>query len=123
MADLAQLWGNDLALASTGDLATSDGIDQATQRIIRRLMTNPGDYMWHPDYGAGLPSFIGNAVQPATMISAIKSQLFLEASVARVPAPKITATIQPDLISVNIAYFAAETGAPMLLDFDVTPNG
>ena len=54
-SDFDQLWGDDLTLTATGQVALVDGTPKGEQRVLRRLLTNPGDYIWHPEYGAGLP--------------------------------------------------------------------
>ena len=54
--------------SASGDLLTTD---DPTNRILRRLLTNPGDYLWHPDYGAGLPSRIGTVVNEAELTALI----------------------------------------------------
>ncbi len=55
MADLNSPWGGDLQISATGDLALIDGLGRSEQRIIRRLFTNLGAYIWHPEYGASIP--------------------------------------------------------------------
>jgi phage baseplate assembly protein W len=122
MADLDQLWGNDLSIAGSGDVATVDGSINGTQRVIRRLLSNPGDLLAHPEYGAGLRKLIGKAVPPSTIEAVIRGQIFLEAAVARTPDPVIS--ISPDMsgaFGVNVKYWDATSGAPQLLDFNVTP--
>jgi len=46
MSDISHLWGNDLTIGPTGDLAvaSNDGLTQ--QRVLRRLLTSVGDYIW-----------------------------------------------------------------------------
>ncbi len=39
MPDLSHLWGNDLTLSPTGDLATADTPNVTQQRVLRRLLT------------------------------------------------------------------------------------
>jgi hypothetical protein len=121
MADLSHFYGGDLAVSSAGDVATVSGAALGTQRVLRRLLTNPGDYIFEPDYGAGIARFVGQAVPIATVVATIRAQIFLEAAVARNPDPVITVTPIPDGLAVNIRYTDATTGAPQLLDFDVTP--
>ena len=58
-SDLAHWFGQDLNVAASGDLLTVDGTAKGQQRVLRRLLTNPGDYIWEPTYGAGLASKIG----------------------------------------------------------------
>ncbi len=54
MYDLSHQWGDDLTVGPTGDMALVTGSVFGQQRVLRRLMTNPGDYIWQLDYGAGL---------------------------------------------------------------------
>ena len=67
MPDINHLWGNDLAFSATGDLATADVPTLTQQRVLRRLLTNPGDYIWELDYGAGLAS--SKLINPAASMS------------------------------------------------------
>jgi hypothetical protein len=59
------------------------------QRIIRRLLTNPGDYIWHVDYGTGLGRNVGEPCSSGYIEGTILNQLQLEALVAATPAPKV----------------------------------
>ena len=82
MTDAFQYFGSDLTLSATGDLLAADGLDGCTQRILRRLLTNPGDYLWQPDYGAGLPSYIGRPLDQAALTALIKSQMYQQANLS-----------------------------------------
>jgi hypothetical protein len=90
MADLTLSWGGDIATGPTGDLATVTGSQLGQQRLIRRLLTNSGDYIWQPGYGAGLAGFVGSPVDADRIHAVILSQLFKEAAVAATPAPVVT---------------------------------
>jgi hypothetical protein len=81
--DLDHDFGGDLALGPTGDLATVTGTVLGQQRVLRRLLTNAGDYIWHLAYGAGLPAVIGTPVDAVTIEGMVRGQIFLEAAVAR----------------------------------------
>ena len=120
MSDLAHFWGSDLQVSASGDLRLADGLDLANQRIIRRLMTAPGAYIWHPTYGAGLPQQIGNPINFSKILSIISSQIYQEASVARTPAPKITITPILNGVTVIIQYTMAVTGTQNVLSFDLS---
>ena len=123
MPDISQWYGADIAVGPTGDLASVDGIDLATQRVLRRLLTNPGDLLFHPEYGAGLPSLIGQAVPVQKVTGIIRSQIFMEAAVARKPDPIISVTPSPTgAFAVSIKYWSADSGAPQLLNFTVGPS-
>ena len=46
MNDLAHFYGNDINTSPTGDLMPIDGTGKGQQRILRRLLTNPGDLIF-----------------------------------------------------------------------------
>jgi hypothetical protein len=118
MPDLAHLWGNDLSLSSTGDLATADTPIVTQQRVLRRLLTNPGDYIWSLDYGAGLANFVGLPGATPAIGAAIRGQIFKEAAVAQTPAPVID--LQPNQagdLYVSVSYADAATGTTQTLAF------
>lgn len=71
MADIAHQWGFDLKLGPTGDLAVATGSILCQQRVLRRLLTNLLDYIWHPSYGAGLAGFIGRPANTSQIRAAI----------------------------------------------------
>jgi phage baseplate assembly protein W len=119
--ELAHMVGGDLSLTSTGDLTLSSGLTRSQERILRRLMTNPGEYIFQPNYGAGLPQFIGQPLTVAKVRGVIRSQLLLEESVSHTPEPQIDVVAIPDGIAVSIRYTDANTGAPTALSFNVTP--
>lgn len=102
--DVFHWWQGDLAAAPNGDLALVDGITLGTQRVIRRLMTNPGEYIWHPDYGAGIPQRIGKISDARVIAAVIKSQIYLEPHVAKSPPPTITVTPILNGVEVLISY-------------------
>jgi phage baseplate assembly protein W len=120
MNELSQLVGSDLTLSNSGDIALSSGLQRSQERILRRLMTNPGDYIFHPTYGAGLPQFIGQPVTVAKIRAVIRTQMLLEDSVSRNPEPTIEVVAIPDGIAVSIAYIDAGSNAPAALSFNVT---
>lgn len=121
MADASQYFGSDLTLSATGDLLVADGLEESKQRILRRLLTNPGDYLWEPDYGAGLPTYIGRPLDQAALTALIKAQMYQEASVAHDPEPQVAVQAIANGLSVQIAYTYAPTGQTATLAFDVTP--
>jgi phage baseplate assembly protein W len=121
MQDAALLWGGDLSVGPTGDLALVDGTTLGQQRVLRRLLTNPGDYIWHLDYGAGLAQFVGQTANVAAINATIRSQIFMEASVARLPEPVIEVQSVPDgSVYVYIRYVDATNGATQVLSFSVS---
>src|SRR3954470_21933759 len=95
MADASHQWGSDLAIDSTGDINAAAGQILGQQRVLRRLLTNPGDYIWQLDYGAGLARFIGQPINPWQIGAVIRSKIFKEAAVARQPEPLIDVQVAP----------------------------
>lgn len=121
MPDIAHTFGADLQLSPTGDLALVDGTPLGQQRVLHRLFTNPGDYIWHLQYGAGLPRFIGQPANGVRMQAVIRAQMYREAVVSRNPAPTINVNIQPTgVVTVGILYADAPTGQQQVLNFNVS---
>ena len=118
--DLSHYWGGDLSFSSVGDIATSTGTDRGQQRVLRRLMTNPGDYTFHPEYGAGLPRYVGSVASADQITALIRGQMLLEDAVAKIPKPVITVTPINNGLAVNIAYSDSPSGQPVTLSFNVS---
>ncbi|MCE9565855.1 MAG: phage tail protein [Planctomycetes bacterium] len=121
MADVGHSFSGDLQLSATGDLLAVNGVLESQQRILRRLLTNPQDYIWEPAYGAGLPAKIGMPLDEAELDGLIRSQMFLEPSVVQNPAPQIVTGLIPNGIDTQIQYVEADSSQPATLSFDVTP--
>jgi phage baseplate assembly protein W len=123
MYDLALQWGSDLTIGPTGDLALVSGSLLGQQRVLRRLMTNPGDYIWQLDYGAGLAQFIGRPSNISQIEAVIRSQIFKESAVARTPEPTITVQLGSSggtgTVYVQILYVDAPSGQTQVLSFSI----
>ena len=123
MPDIWHVMGSDLLVSANGDLLTADSVNLSTQRVLRRLLTNPQDYIWQPTYGAGLPQKVGDPFDVATINSIVTAQMFLEATVVRDPAPSIEVDSFPNGMFVDIAYTEADSGLPAVLSFPVSSTG
>jgi hypothetical protein len=121
--DVYHQFGSDLVVSANGDLLTASSVNLSQQRILRRLFTNAGDYIWQPAYGAGLPAKIGSPFDVPTIESIVQSQMFLEDSVVRDPAPDIEVASFPNGMFVDIEYTESDTNEPVTLSFPVTPQG
>ena len=122
MPDISHQWGADLSAGPTGDLAVTDGVTLGQQRVLRRLLTNPGDYIWQPDYGAGLAQFIGQPGSGSEIQAVIRSEIFKEPAVARSPEPVIEVEVDSTgVIYVHVRYVDADTGLTQTLS--LSPNG
>lgn len=121
--DLFHYWGSDVSTGPTGDLQTVNGTLLGQQRVLRRLLTNPGDYVFQPNYGAGLPAYVGQPMDVGKITALIKAHLLLESAVAKTPPPQITVTqapTDPSALAVTIAYNDAATNTPVVLSFNVS---
>jgi phage baseplate assembly protein W len=120
MPDLSHLYGNDLSVGPSGDLATVDATQLGQQRVLRRLLTNVGDYLWNASYGAGLAQFVGQPTNAARIRSVIRGQIFQESAVARSPEPVIDVAADPTgTVTVQIQYADSGTGSTQVLSFTV----
>lgn len=111
LVDLNLTMGGDLVLSPTGDIGTVSGTTRGEQRVLRRLLTNPGDYIFHLDYGGGLAAMIGMPADALFISGIIRGQMSKEAVVTQSPAPSIT--VQVDTagdVTANILYQDADTG-------------
>jgi hypothetical protein len=120
MADLSHQFGADLALSATGDILAIAAPQLTQQRLLRRLLTNPGDYIWHLGFGAGLASFVGLPANAAGIAAIVRSQIFKETAVARTPEPVIDVLIDPTgIVTLHVRYADASTGETQTLSFSV----
>lgn len=121
MSEVALEWRSDFQLTAGGDLLVVAGDDEARQRLERRLFTPQKGYVWHPDYGAGLPQRIGSPYTINQIRSIVSSQVYQEASVAPNPPAQIGIDVSPnqrDLVGISIKYWDAQTG--VAISFTVT---
>jgi hypothetical protein len=119
MADLFCWWQQDLTIFPNGDLLTVDGTIEGEQRVMRRLLTNAGDYIWHIEYGAGLPGYVGQTPDPLAVNALTLAQMMLEDAVAQDPLPQVNTSLITNGISEDIKYVDANTGKLVTLGFDV----
>ena len=120
MSALHHAWGADLSASPTGDLLTVSGPALGTERVLRRLLTNPGDYIWQPGYGAGLARFVGQPAAPAAIRALIREQMLREPAVAQAPEPVIDVQSDPGgTLSVQVRYADADTADAQTLSLEL----
>jgi hypothetical protein len=122
MTEIAHIYGNDLSFSPAGDLAVVDGTEEGRQRVIRRVLTEPGNYIWDTQYGGGVPAMIGTAILTRRIEAAVRSQMFREQAVSQIPPPVVKVT-QPyiNTVQIDVKYQDAATGDPVLLGVSLTP--
>ena len=120
MSDLELGWAGDLDCSETGDLLSVGLPELGTERVLRRLLTNPGGYIWHPEYGAGLARFVGQPIDVAGIQALIRSQMLLEAAVAVDPEPVVTVqSDQGGSLFVQVRYADADTATSQTLNIQI----
>ncbi|MCH4091413.1 phage tail protein [Acetobacter sp.] len=117
MSDISHTSGYDLDITETGDLAVASGSDIGKQRITRRLCTNPGDYIFWTDYGAGLPQRIGNTDTLNDITSIILEQMKMESAISVSPTPSIKMhTLSDGTKKISIQYSDSTTDETTLME-------
>lgn len=120
MPELQHTYGSDLTLGPTGDLALSSDSQEGQERVLRRLLTNQGDYIWNLVYGAGLPQFVGQPARAQRIRAVIRSQMQKERAVARVPEPTVSVTSSPaGTVFAQVNYTDATTGQTVVLNVPI----
>jgi hypothetical protein len=123
--DLYQVFDQEenLAVNAQGDFATVAQEELTVQRILRRLLTNPGDLLAHPEYGAGIKRYIGQILTTekyGEIQSNIVSQILLESAVAKNPPPVVELQAYPNAINADITYYSASTNKPYSFSFEIS---
>jgi hypothetical protein len=113
-------FGTDLVAGANGDLLSATGDQETSQRVIRRLYTPQGGYLWNLVYGAGLPQRVGETLTPDQyngIVADILAACAQEPAIAQVPAPVVTLTPINNGLSGSIAYTDAATKTPQVIYF------
>lgn len=126
LCDVDHTFGEDIGVTATGDIALVSKAERTIQRVIRRLLTPvttqvSSAYPWEPDYGAGLADEIGETVDIRKTRGIVLSQMLMEPSVAKIPAPTVTVTplnVNDTAIDVN---YTDQSGTPQNFGFDLNP--
>ena len=119
--DISHWFGGDLFLSPAGDLARANQVLKSQQRVVRRLMTQPGTYLSHLTYGAGISGWIGRLADTDKLTGVIKGQMQLEPTVSQTNPISVTITWQPGgTFGVNLAYTVAPEQIPTSLSFTVS---
>ena len=120
MSDLYLEWGGDFRAAANGDLLLASSSDEARQAISRRLFTAVQGYIFHPEYGAGLPQKIGSPANTSALQAIVASQIALESAVDQSQPVNVSVDAdanQSGLYTINISYTEAVTGETVELSF------
>jgi len=112
MTEIYHWVGNDLQLSASGGIQETSGVEASRQRIARRLITNPGDYIFHPEYGAGIPAYIGRLASQNEIKAVVLGQVLLESTVSKTTQPivNVSQIAGTGNVTIDVTYTYAETG-------------
>jgi hypothetical protein len=120
--EIYQFYGSDIQLNQQAQIRLVTGDLETYQRVYRRLITVPGTYIWDVNYGAGLPTYIGQNLSGALareIKGRIKTNMFKETTVARNPEPVITVKQSGNVFEYTIVYTSQTSGNVYTLNFSV----
>ena len=110
MPDFSLPWRGDLQLSPSGGVELVDGLLLTEQRLIRRLLTVPGDDIFEPSYGAGLPRYVGKPMHVSAIAGVVQTQALLEETVASVISVTVT-NVGVSSFTVTLAYTVTSSPA------------
>jgi len=119
MPDLTHMYSTDLSVDNAGDLMLSQGTQAGTERVIRRLMTSQGDYIFQLDYGAGLPSYLGQPAAVPQIMGVIRQQMSLEDIVSQDPIPAVNVGLYNNTVTASIQYRDSDTQESAVLSIPI----
>lgn len=124
MADLNHIYGQDLKLSATGGLSLAKGTEQGQQKVLRRLLSNPGDDMHALEYGAGLPAFVGSPASADRMRAVVLKQMRLEKYVDQSVGPVVSVekNAVTGVANILVQYVDSQTAQTSQLNVPVRPN-
>jgi phage baseplate assembly protein W len=126
-------FGEDLALGGSSDVAFLgsrefdfnfvSGLDELTQRVVRRILTTKGEWVVFPDYGTYVRKYLHEPITKSAALDIrgqIKSQIAQEPDVATTPTPEVTFDIQPNgQFIVSIRFYTKDL---QLISFAFKPR-
>lgn len=120
--DLYHQYGTDLIAGANGDLLTVTGDTEVQQRLLRRLFTPYGGYLWNLTFGANVPGRVGDTLSPSDfgkVLADVKSAVAQESGVAKNPAPVVDLSLVDNGLVGTITYLDAQTKVPVVISFPV----
>lgn len=123
--DLSAATGPDTAVNNNGDWVLVDGREGLRQALLRRFLTNPGEWATNPGYGAGARLFVkakNTRTNRDDLASRLRSQALAEARVESVSEINVVPMDGVDGLRIRVVVVpkgAAKRGAPLTVAFEV----
>ncbi len=117
-------WGGDYLLTPNGSIQQASGWDESRQLTVRTLFTNPSatlpsgktippDYIFAPNFGAGLGLYVGQNMtraQKNQLTVSIQSQVLSQQAVDPSVIPKVSFQNITDKIMIIFVSFKLKSG-------------
>lgn len=116
--DIDHYFGSDVSFVD-GDLSVSVEMTETQQNIIRALLTNEKDYLWH-DYGTGIGAYVGeDSGKLLELKGRCISQVSKASGVAASPPPSVLFKMVANTLTVSIQYTDAVTNTLQAFTFNI----
>lgn len=113
--DLDAFFGQDIKISSGSDISligddanVVSGKAELIQRVVRRLLTNPGEWLPFPNYGGGLRRYVDAKLTTSLLLrikADILTQLSLEPDIVKSPPPTVDISTISGGIEVYISFY------------------
>lgn len=121
--DLSEEGGPNFHVTPNGDWKLVDGPKALRQRLLRRLLTNPGEWTTKPDFGIGVRQYVKRINSKAVvdeLTAKITEGCLRDRGVAKVVSVVIQR--QPDYLHIHLLIIPKgddKRGAPMSVSAEV----
>ena len=115
--------GDDIQLDSTNDLQLVFDTNETNQRIMRRLFTNKGTYIWNAAFGASIPWKLGETLSVEAyrdVINQVTAAVLEDDEVAKDPPPEISIKTTTNGLICYIRYYNLSSEEHDTITFKVT---
>lgn len=90
----------DVHVTPQGDYLTVEGVENLRRGVLRRLMTEPGEYRVNPTYGVGLPGLLKKPMNKA-VLSQLRQRIVQQLGQDRRIDKVITCDLTPFVTASN----------------------
>jgi len=106
--DIHHIIGSDILLDKSNDLSFVFDTNETNQRIMRRLFTNKGTYIWNAKWGGSIPWKIGEMLSLEVyreIVNEVTAAVLEDDDVAKDPPPEIKIETTSNGLICYIKYY------------------